>query len=301
MTTVRQRSILLCSLALVLPFALVNVVVVPLGYRVGPVDPGGVWVFVCMGAIGAEAALHAIWCVLAPVGFAKRLAIGAGVGLVLFGAWAVGYAVAVSEYGGLDEYYWGYVVTALLSLPLLAIAIQSPLWLARLWLGWSVAQPGEPFRKSHAEAFRIRDLLVATGAVAAALSAARLAVPDDVSYSDRFFVGLVIGALVAAGISLLTTLPVVVATLRASRTRVALLALLGMLPLAVTITIGFTATWAAIAGSRAPTWAYVGLASMAASYLVCLAAVMLVVRGLGYRLVWGRRRAVLARPPDRSD
>ena len=95
MTTPRRRSILLCSLACGLPFAIANLVVVPLGDRVGPADPEAVWVFVCMGAIGAEGALHAVWCVLAPVGFAKRLVIGVRVGLVLYGAWALGFAVAV--------------------------------------------------------------------------------------------------------------------------------------------------------------------------------------------------------------
>ena len=120
-------------------------------------------------------------------------------------------------------------------------------------------------------------------------------------WKEEFLLGIAIGALVAAGVSLLTTLPVVVAMLRARRTRMALLVLLAMLLLAVTTTVGFTATMGAIEGSAVPTEIHVGLASMAASYFACLAGVMLVVRRLGYRLVWGRRRAAPTCAADRSD
>jgi hypothetical protein len=280
----------------VLPFAVANFLVAPLGHRVGPGDPGAEWVFVCMGAIGAEGALHAIWCVLAPLRFAKRLAVGVQVGLALYCAWALGLAVVVSRYGQPDGDYWEILVIGLACLPLPVIASQSPLWLARIWLGWRVAHRGDPSGGSDVEPFRIRDLLAAIGVVALALSAPQLPVLDDARAREVLLLGLATCALMAGGISLLTTLAVVVATLRPRRAWVGLLALAPVLLLALAIPVGFVATMSEIEEVPIPTLVYVNAASLGASYFVCLAGVMLVVRGLGYRLVWGRRRAVRGSP-----
>ena len=141
-------------------------------------------------------------------------------------------------------------------------------------------------RQSGGAAFGIRDILVATAVLALALSAAKLAVPESVSSETEFLFPLAIVALVAAGISLFTTLPVVVATLRA---REIWLALPVTLALDVMILIVFMAIITAIEGP--PPWqAYVGAAYVLGGFFVSLTAVMLVARRLGYRLVWGRRQ-----------
>lgn len=282
----RQRLIWPCFLVCVLLFGVANFVIGPLMSRLGPND-SAVLVYVCFGAIGAEGGLHAIWCVLAPVGLIKRFAVGIGTALVLFGAWALGYGVYVSLEPYLYDDYWEIVVTGLLCLPLVAIAIQLPLWLARAWLGWRVLHRADPSRQSGGAAFGIRDILVATAVLALALSAAKLAVPDRVFSETEFLFPLAIVALVAAGISLFTTLPVVVATLRA---RQIWLALPVTLALDVMILVVFMATGTAIARRPPPWQAYVGMACMVGGFFVSLTGVMLVARRLGYRLVWGRRQ-----------
>ncbi len=251
---------------------------------IGPNDPQAALVFMCVGAIGAQGALHAVWCVLAPVGFIKRLAVGVGTGLILFGAWALGFLVSEKF---LPPDFREIVRTGLLCLPLMAIAIQSPLWLARTCFGWRVARGGDPSRPSGGATFALRDIFIATAVVALALSAARLAVPDSVSSDDEFLLPLAITVLAAAGISLLTTLPAVVATLRARRIWLALPA---ALLLDVMIVVGFIEIVSAIEGSPPPWQAYVFLAYMAVSFFVCLSGVLLVARGLGFRLSWGRRK-----------
>ncbi|NQT16124.1 MAG: hypothetical protein HQ582_25430 [Planctomycetes bacterium] len=174
----------------------------------------------------------------------------------------------------------------LLCLPLLAIAIQSPLWLARILLRWRVEHIAGSSQESDDEALRIRHLLGATAAVALAFSAAQMGVPAD----GESLVGLAIAALVAAGVSLFTTLPAVAATLCAHRLWLTLSAIL-LLDVAV------FAIFLVITSVVAKEWPraeeYVGFASMAVGFFVGLTGVMLVARRLGYRLVWGRRRTTL--------
>jgi hypothetical protein len=206
--------------------------------------------------------------------------------LVLYCAWALGYAVSVREHAYLRDDYWEYVMQGLLCLPLLAIAIQAPLWLARIWLGWRVGHRATPFRGPDVKAFQILHLLGATAAVALALSAARLGVPDD----GESLAGFAITALVAAAISLFTTLPVVAATLRARR---ALLILPALLFLDVAALVAVIVTISVVSGRPPFAEIYVWLAAMAGGFFVCLTGVMLVARGLGYRLAWGRRKTTL--------
>lgn len=283
MAATRQRRVLLCSLVCGLPFATVNLLIVPLESQVGgPGEAGAVFVFLCMGVIGAEAALHAIWCVLAPTPIAKRLAIGIAVGLVLYGAWALGYSASFS---GRAYRYWEYVLMGLLCLPLLAIATQSPLWLARIWLRWRIEHREEPLPPSEVEPFRIRDLLAATAALALALSAIRLGMPEDIPSEEAFLIGFAIAALVAAAVSLFTTLPVVAAALR---TRRALMTLPAILLVHVATLLGVFVILSAVFQEWPPAWVYAGIVAMGFGFSACLAGVLLVARGLGYRLAWGR-------------
>ena len=141
-------------------------------------------------------------------------------------------------------------------------------------------------RQSDAATFGIRDILVATAVVALALSAARLAVPDSFSSDEEFLLPLAIAVLAAAGISLLTTLPVVVATLR---TRRMWLFLPAALLLDVMIVVGFVVIMREIYGYP-PQEVYFGLVFLVGGFFASLAGVLLVVRGFGYRLVWGPRK-----------
>lgn len=116
-------------------------------------------------------------------------------------------------------------------------------------------------------------------------SAAQLAALFSASPA-AFLVSIAIVALTFAAISLFTTIPVVVATLRAGRIWLALPTLL-LLDLA--IALGTIAIFAAVApqGPSLRRQDYVSLASMAGAFFVCLTGVMLVVRRLGLELFWG--------------
>lgn len=238
----------------------------------------------CLGLVGAQGGLHAIWYDFASVRPVTRLGLGAGVGLGWYGMWMTGYAFQWTRHG--SPYPWSGVATGLLCLPLVLLAVRSPLWLARYFFRWRVLHRRDPARRSPFQSIGIRDILLATGAVAVALSAARTGVM--VSYPDSEASLLILGlyALLAAALSLFTTLPVVVATLRARRLWLALLIVLFFVLLS---TVGFVAGIRGIAGEWPPREVYPLLALMAACFFVCLTGPLLIMRWLGYRLYWGRR------------
>lgn len=288
MTVERKRRALRCVVVCVLLFAVSNFAMGALAtmFRRGALPV--VLALVCYGAIGAQAALHAIWCVLAPVGLARRLTVGLVVALILFGAGVLGFAL-FEGWGRPGGGTWiAGAVGGLLCLPLVAVAVQAPLWVAKCWFRWRVVLP--PHGSCHAgdRAFGIREMLVAMGVVAIALSATQLAAPFTVSPAT-FLGAFAIVVLTLAGLSLFTTLPAVVATLRARRMS---LALPTLLVFDVAIAIGAIAIFAvATPEGRSMRWReYVYLATMAGAYFAWLTGVMLVVRRLGLRLFWGRRQ-----------
>lgn len=287
MTTIPQTRTLAYFLVCLFLFGCINFLMGPLMSYIRPQDHAAALVYASFGAAGAQAGLHAVWCVLAPVGFAMRFTVGVGTGLLLFGAWAMGQGVHVNGQPYLGPNYWQVVVTALLCLPLFAIAIQLPLWLVRMWCGWRILHRADPNRQSGHEAFGIRDLLVATAMVAAAFSAARLGVSNGNSSRDVSLLPLVIGAGVAAVVSLLVTLPAVAATLRARRLWLVLPAIV---PLYVLAMFGVVAGVAALEGRRPSQVPYYGMVFTAGGCYACLVGVMLLARKLGYRLSWGRRQ-----------
>ena len=277
-----------------LPFVLVNFAIVPLTSWIQPDDAAAVLVYMCFGVICAEGGLHTVGCVLFTHGLVRRLVLGIGVGLPLFAAWALGYAVDGWCRGRFFWSFWRDVRGVLLYLPLLAIAIQLPLWVVKFWLGWRMQHHERNAGQTVAATFGIRDIFLATGVVALALTAARFATPSEVR-SQREFLTLIVAALAAAAASLVTVLPAVVATLRARRPWFALLILLlayGAVLLAVFVVICVSR------GQTLPFRESWGMAWMAAGFFLSLTGPLLVARGLGYRLVWGWRQPEVAAPVD---
>jgi len=260
----------------------------PLATMFGPSALAEVLTFACVGAIGAQAALHAIWSVLAPVSLARRLTAGLLVALVLFGGAVLGFAVS-EGWGRPGGGTWiAGAVGGLLCLPLVAVAVQAPLWVAKCWFRWRLVLPSDESRHACDRAFGIREMLVAMAVVAIAFSAAQLATPFTASPA-AFLGSFAIVVLTLAGLSLLTTLPVVAAALRARRIS---LALPTLLVFDVAIAIGAIAIFAVVTREgRSMGWRqYVDLASVGCAYFAWLTAVMLVVRRLGLRLFWGHRQ-----------
>ena len=240
--------------------------------------------FACIGALGAQASLHAIWFVLAPVAAPTRIAIGLAGILVLFAAWAFGTALFLTSYSTWID-YWESVLMGLACLPLLALAVQTPLWMARVWDGWHIVHDDGTHLPPRTERLQIRHLFIATGAVAIALTAARLGTPDGSSSDTAFLNGLLIAGAVAAVTSLFTTLPLTVATLRARRVWLAFPATAVS---AVVVAAGFIVFFNNLNQSAPPPEVYYVFCCVMASLYVATGGVLLVARTLGYRLLRGR-------------
>jgi len=234
--------------------------------------------------MGAQMALHSIWCVLAPLHWAKRFLVGVTVLLVLCGTMAGG--MAVNSVAGTDvvalatRLFWN----DLLCLPLLLIAVQTPLWVMRIGFGWRVACRGE-VPSTAFRPLRIGNLLIATAVVAAALAAARCSGWVSTPSGDVSIVGLVVAALIIVMVSAVIVLPAVLAALYARRLPMAL-----GLAFAVdaAILVVCMAVVRVIRGAPLDTETFAVALLLAGGFFVSLTAPMLIARRQGYRLVRGR-------------
>lgn len=279
----RSRAVLL-FLACVAFFAVANFSIFPLMLLVGPDRVFGMFfVAAWYSTIGGQIALHAIWCVLAPLHWIQRMLVGATSGLVLYGAFTAGFALYALHHGFPGEELLFFLV-GLLCLPLFLLAAQTPLWIMRIWFRWRIAHRNTG-PTSVLQPLGIRDLMIATACVAMSLAAAQAARSISEPSGNRSIVGLTVAALIVIVISAITVLPPVLAALRARR----LLMALGVVLLAEVAIIEGSATLMMILTDEPVGWeTFVATIGIAVGFSVILTTPMLIARKLGYRLLWGR-------------
>lgn len=244
-----------------------------------------------IGVIVTQLAFHAVWCVLAPFGLGHRFVSGALLAMGLLGAWFLGFLLW-HEMTGLRFREWDALGTIFLSIPLLAVAVQTPLWAAKFWFGWRIVTPVRRSNDATGRPFGIRDLLIGMALGACVLSAAQLAAPPNTSTED-FLVPLVIAAVVLAIVSLLTTIPAIVAILRSRRIApaVGVLLLYGF-----ALAVGVIETFVAIAETDT-LMMRLGFGTLLGVYFLTLTGCMLAFRAAGWRLRWGKPRKSIAASP----
>ncbi len=234
----------------------------------------------CTGMIGGQAAVHGIWCVFAPLHWAKRFLAGATSAIVLFGGLLVPEFLA----DGFNDVDVADLAAPLLCLPLFLLAAQTPLWIMRMWFRWRIVHRDDA-ASGHFEPLRIGGLLIAMAVIGMALAAAQASQSLAARSGDRSIAGLVVAALVIMVISALAVLPAVLACLRARRLPLAL-----GLAFAVdaAIVLGYVALVVALGRGRMHWEVFVQVPVLAGGFFVSLTAPMLIARRLGYRLLWGR-------------
>jgi hypothetical protein len=238
-----------------------------------------------LGAVVAQGALHAVWCVFAPVAGRVRVAVGAALALGWYGGALMGLALHVGD----ESEFWRFMLTGLLCLPLIALGIQVPLWVVRYWLRWRFVRADDDPADAGMTTLRIQHILWGTAWVALALGAARLANPEETDTEGAFLIGMLIAVAVLLLISAATVLPLLVATLYARSLRFSL-SVVAFVCLAAAIAFGLVAAFM-VPGPPPPP---VGLFATGLSgacilgYAGGLTGVLLIVRKLGYRLQWGR-------------
>jgi hypothetical protein len=260
-----------------------------LAFGIAPAVFSGVVVFLLcawLGAIAAQGALHAIWCVFAPVAASKRFVIG----VVLALSWYGGSVLGIAFHVGDEIEFWQGALSVLLCLPLIALGSQAPLWLARFWLRWRIVHGEDDCVSSGMTTLRIRDLMLGTAAVALALGAGRLANLEGLDTDAAFLLGLLIAVFIVAVFSAGTTLPLLIATLRARRLRFSLSVIFYVfLAIEILCVLGVALSFPVPDSLLAALFVAGFLGAVIGGYLGSLLGVLLVARNLGYRLAWGRR------------
>ena len=131
--------------------------------------------FGTVGCVLAQGNLLAAWLAWSDGPFLRRFLTHWKIAAGLYAIWLVGFGLSVGAVHGARH----FPATVALGVPLVSLAAQFPLWLARQWLGWRlvrVTAGQSPFGESP---LSIRDLMAATLVAAATLALARLAPSPD--------------------------------------------------------------------------------------------------------------------------
>ncbi len=166
---------------------------------------------VAAGMVAAQVVLHSIWMVFANWRLTRRLIVSFSTALVLCFSliWILLVQLPVEE-------TLIAIASTLLCMPLLALSIQTPLWMIKV-IGRGEIVPAHVATKSGRErGLKIRDILLATGAVGVAFAAVRLLTSLDGGVASTFILmELLLVATVLSVTSLITAAVAVLVTLRA--------------------------------------------------------------------------------------
>lgn len=197
---------------LMAPLVLVNVLIPPL---TNAISRPGWWLWLaiaCFGWIGVQAAWLGIAQVFAPGPLWRRSLLAWAFGLLAMSAFASGFLWIPEEDAFERRHFSEFVLGPMCQIPLLVLASQTPLWLARLTRSWRCVHP----RFAADSGNSLGDLFVLTFLAAAALGAAQLGkrlllIEANV---DDFWIPVGIGCGIFFLVGLLMLLPLVWVMLR---------------------------------------------------------------------------------------
>lgn len=247
----------------------------------GPLS--GIGIVIGLGIVGcvlAQGSLLAAWLAWSEGPFLRRLATHWLIAAGLYLIWFLGLVLAAPA----DDSVIVAVAVAL-GVPLVSIAAQFPLWVARQWLGWRlVREPADPVPLPEPP-LAIRDLMLATLIVAVSLALARMAPSPDAGgmwpvWAFTFVVASVVSAIAVlpAGKMLLRSQPFERGLAWSAAYFAAWLALVWIV---VAILRSFSV--------RLPPWQlFVGFSSLILTYAGTLMLTATIARSRGYRLT-GRK------------
>jgi len=234
-----------------------------------------------VGCTLAQVCLLAAWLAWGYQPFWHRLLRHWIVAAILYIVWVAGLAL------GQPSQFRQLSMTVGLSLPLMSIAAQMPLWIARQMFGWRLIRGEENDGTRHAP-LSIRDLMTATVVVAVALALARLAPSPDGKPIGMLWV-IMFGA--ATTVSTMTMLPVSPLLMRTPR--------FGRGVLFACLYAGFwiglpwlivLVAWGRGLFPPPPLAVLIGLSFLILSFAATVILAAATARSRGYRLISGRLR-----------
>lgn len=285
LTKGKERALVAC-IGIGLAFGIGNFATFPLCWLVTPQQPGFPLVFILFGAICAQGGLISASLVFGPGRFWIRTVCSWGASAFLWACWATGLLAFVYFHRRRSPGDWRDMLQfGGLSLPLIALAIQSPLWFARGYLGWRLTRSDGS--ETAARPLSIGDYFVGTAVTAVSVTCAQLGRPSQWVVPAYWPVWAIVFACVAAA-SVLGVIPAMLLIFRWRDWRIGfcLLVLYGTGVGVMTVSI-LCAVFGP-PGSTTPMWELVGMVIIFSSLAVFLGTGMIVARVCGYSLVIGR-------------
>lgn len=277
-------------------FALINITVVPASDRQLEPRLREFWQAFSFGIIGAQAGLLAIAAVLGPgKGLVRHLiVVPLAVGLVL--AWLLGYGLATWTHST-PQFFpkWNEIDSQILVIPMMFCACELPLWIFRGLLRWRIELAAPDASRRRPPHLSIGGILMATGAIAVALTSARLGrsfVANSFLEPD-WWSACGIAVAFSGGISLVALPLSVWATLRSPSLLAGFIAIGAWLMAAALLLI-------CIISVLVGDWPHMDLefwlpfSGLIVSFGFGLLGTLSLVRAGGYRLFWGREEAQLS-------
>jgi hypothetical protein len=238
-----------------------------------------------VGCVIAQGNLLAAWLAWSDGPFLRRLLTHWKIAAGLYLIWLVGFGLALDNVRG-PPLLFAKVVA--LGVPLVSLAAQFPLWIARQWFGWRLVREQPDAAQSCEPPLAIRDLMLATVIVAVALALARLAPSPDAGAIWPLWGVAVTAASVISTISLLPAGALLLRMRLLSRG----LAWSGLYAGALIALPWVVAAiqWWYDPALLAPRPFYVGLSSLMFTFAATLVLTAVIAKGRGYRLTSGRNR-----------
>ncbi len=163
----------------------------------------------------AQGNLLAAWLAWNDQPFWQRFARHWLIAAVLFLVWATG--VVASQINPFDTLL-SFIAFVGLTVPLVSMGAQTPLWIARQVLGWRLVRyeektvPGDLKNTNFPQPLSIRDLMLATVVVALSLTLARLAPSPDGKGLELIWIVMFAVAGLASTLTLLPAAPLLLRT-----------------------------------------------------------------------------------------
>jgi len=237
------------------------------------------------GASCAQLALLSLWWIFAPLPRLRRIGLGVAMAAIWLASQFAGLCMTTTfrrpfSYTELSE----AIGTALASLILALVAIQLPLWFAKIWFGWRVeCRVDQQVPSTPREPLRIADVLIVTALIAGALALARASTTDS-SSPGVVFLYLSIYVVVAVPLSAILLLPSLWAVLRPVRPPIGMLVVSTLH--AGVVLIPLMIALASEGGSNIPLSSLLILCLTMGSYFAPVMIVLFTCRRHGYRLYW---------------
>jgi hypothetical protein len=266
---------------------LANFAVAPLMDEFGPDEWGALFVYSCFGWNLAQVGLLSVAMTLGHESFLRRLTICWALALLLLLLWIAGAATSI-HLGRLIELPLdreGRMLTV--GMPVIFLAAQVPLWIARIYFGWRFVQPlptdpaAAPTSPSEGK-LSLRDLFITTALISVVLGLGRLiATSPRVSSGADLWIPLALAALASTVISLITTLPLL-----------RIMSLPHSLPVCLALAIGYTLLAGGIVvsllltsiGLNVRAWYTVGVITTIANFALGMLLGLSCLRAMGWIL-----------------